>query len=134
MLTTPSCIIAATFAALTLTATPALALPPDPPAAQTRDLAAGTGPLTLAPDQRSPDARVNVERLAPATIAQDQRSADARDAGGSARPIVVTTAAPADAGFDWDAAVIGAAGALAIAVIAGAGIALLRRRSPQPVV
>lgn len=133
MLTTPARIITATFAAVALAGPPALALAADPPAPQTRDLAAGTGTLTLAPDQRSPDARVDDVRVAPMTIAQDQRSADARDAG-SARPVVVAVDAPVTSGFDWTDALIGAAGALAIAMIAGAGIALLRRRSPQPVV
>jgi hypothetical protein len=132
MFTTPSRIIATTFAALALATPPALALLADPVAAQTRDLASGTGPLTLGPDQRSPDSRVNDELLPPTTVAQDQRSADARDAG-SARPIVVAVDAPVTTGFDWSAALIGAAGALAIAMIVGAGVALLRRRSPQPV-
>jgi len=180
MLTTPSRIIAATFASVALAAPPALpsyasaaptrdvaapaalVLPADPSAAATRDLATGTGQLTLAPDQRSPDARTPSRRIAAATVASDQRTPDARDAGAPSQPVVVAVEGtagktavtrgggetPADAtvgrtrarnapvvtGFDWTAAVIGAGGALALAMLAGAGIALMRRRSPHPVV
>ena len=132
MLTTPSRIIAVTFATVALAAPPAL--PSYSSAAPTRDLAIGTGPLTLAPDLRSPDAQAASERIAPATVAPDQRTPDAREAGAPAQPVVVAVDAPVTTGFDWTAAVIGAGGALAIAMIAGAGIALLRRRSPHPVV
>jgi hypothetical protein len=152
MLTTPSRLIAATFATVTLAAPaalpsyssaaptrdvaapPALALPAYPSAAPTRDLATGTGPLTLAPDQRSPDARAPGERIALATVASDQRTPDAREAGAPAQPVVVAVDAPVTTGFDWTAAVIGAGSTLAIAMIAGAGVALMRRRSPHPVV
>ena len=134
MLTTPSRIIAATFTTVALVAAPALALPSYSSAAPTRDLASSTGPLTLAPDQRSPDARTPNERIALATVASDQRTPDAREAGAPAQPVIVAVDAPVTTGFDWTAAVIGVGGTLAIAMIAGAGIALMRRRSPHPVV
>ena len=152
MLTTPSHIIAATFAIVALAALPVLpsyasaaptrdvsappasALPAFPSAAPTRDLASSTGPLTLAPDQRTPDARTPSGGIVSTTLASDQRTPDAREAGAPARSVVVAVDAPVTAGFDWTAAVIGAGGTLAIAMLAGAGIALMRRRSPHPVV
>ena len=133
MLTTPSRTIAATFAALALRRSAGARHRRTRAAARTRDLAGGRGPLALAPDPRSPDARV-AARASRRGGCLGPAHPDARDAGAPAQPVVVPVDAPVTTGFDWTAAVIGAAGALAIAVIAGAGIALMRRRSPGPVV
>ena len=50
----------------------------------------------------------------------------------SARPVVVEVGNPVSTGFDWTAAIIGLAGGLAIAVLAGVGVAWQRRRHAQP--
>ena len=113
MLTTQRRTIAATIAALAFAAPSALASPAD---------------------LRTPDARDAGQRAEPSALAPDQRSPDARDSGAQAQPVIVEVDAPVATGFDWTAAVIGAGGALAIAVISGAGIALMRRRSPEPAV
>jgi hypothetical protein len=49
-----------------------------------------------------------------------------------ARPVVVEVANPVSTGFDWSAAIIGLAGGLAIAILAGVGVTRLRRRHAQP--
>ena len=63
--------------------------------------------------------------------ADDQRSPDAREPVGGqgvAQPVVVEVTDPAGSGFDWTAAIIGMAGGLALAVLAGVGVAGSRRR------
>ena len=63
--------------------------------------------------------------------ADDQRSPDAREPVGGqgvAQPVVVEVTDPAGSGFDWTAAIIGMAGGLALAVLAGVGVAGNRRR------
>jgi len=63
--------------------------------------------------------------------ADDQRSPDAREPVGGqgvAQPVVVEVTDPAGSGFDWTAAIIGLAGGLALAVLAGVGVAGSRRR------
>jgi len=62
--------------------------------------------------------------------ADDQRSPDARDplgGQGVAQPVVVEVTDPDGGGFDWTAAIIGLAGGLALAVLAGVGVAGSRR-------
>ncbi len=49
-----------------------------------------------------------------------------------AGPVVVEVGNPVSTGFDWSAAIIGLAGGLAIAVLAGVGVAGGRRRHAQP--
>lgn len=49
-----------------------------------------------------------------------------------AGPVIVEVANPVSTGFDWTAAIIGLAGGLAIAVLAGVGVAGGRRRHAQP--
>jgi hypothetical protein len=77
------------------------------------------------------------EQRRPSTVAEDLRTPDARDAGLVAqglieRPGAVSTtpapAAPQD-GFDWGDAAIGAAGALALGLLATGAIVAVRRRS-----
>ena len=46
--------------------------------------------------------------------------------------MVVEVGNPVSTGFDWTAAIIGLAGGLAITVLAGVGVAWLRRRHTQP--
>ena len=61
----------------------------------------------------------------------DQRSPDAREPVGGqgvAQPVVVEVTDPPGSGFDWTAAIIGMAGGLALAVLAGVGVAGSRRR------
>jgi hypothetical protein len=61
--------------------------------------------------------------------ADDQRSPDAREpVGALAQPVVVEVTDPHGSGFDWTAAIIGMAGGLALAVLAGVGVAGGRRR------
>jgi hypothetical protein len=58
---------------------------------------------------------------APAVVeGGDQRSPDAVEP--FVRPVVVNTEAPASTGFDWTSAIIGIAGGLALAVLAGAAV------------
>jgi hypothetical protein len=63
-------------------------------------------------------------------VAQDQRSADAREP--FVRPVVVEIGDPVTGGFDWTAGIVGIAGGLAIAVLAGVGVAGARRRPVGP--
>jgi hypothetical protein len=63
--------------------------------------------------------------------AGDQRSPDAREpVGGQGvpQPVVVEVTDPSGSGFDWTAAIIGMAGGLALAVLAGVAVAGSRRR------
>ena len=63
--------------------------------------------------------------------ADDRRSPDAREPVGGqgvAQPVVVEVTDPDGGGFDWTAAIIGMAGGLALAVLAGVGVAGSRRR------
>ena len=63
-------------------------------------------------------------------LASDQRTPDAREP--FVRPVVVEIGDPAPGGFDWPAAIIGLAGGLALAVLAGVGVAGARRRPVRP--
>jgi hypothetical protein len=65
-------------------------------------------------------------------VAPDQRTADAREP--FVRPVVVEIGDPAPGGFDWTAGIVGIAGGLAIAVLAGVGVAGARRRPVRPTV
>ena len=47
-------------------------------------------------------------------------------ANGSSAPVVVEV----DAGFDWAAAGVGAAGGLGLVLVAGGAVSVVRRRSP----
>ena len=60
------------------------------------------------------------------SVAQDQRTADAREQ--FVRPVVVEVGTPDSGGFDWTAGIAGLAGGLAIAILAGVGVAGARRR------
>lgn len=63
--------------------------------------------------------------------ADDQRSPDTREPVGGhgvAQPVVVEVTDPDGSGFDWTAAIIGMAGGLALAVLAGVSVAGSRRR------
>jgi hypothetical protein len=90
-------------------------------------------------DLRSPDARDAAGVGAPAVAvvqAQDLRSPDARDAGtGYSPPAAVPVAAPIEVrapdsgGFDWPSAAIGAGILALVLLVAGAGVATVRRRA-----
>ena len=65
----------------------------------------------------------------------DSRKGDFRGeaaAEPSRQPVVVEVGNPVSTGFDWTAAIIGLAGGLAIAVLAGVGVARGRRRHGHP--
>jgi len=118
--------LATALAVSALSTTSAFAVPADAPGTKT----------PAASDHRSPDAREG----AATAPAEDLRSPDARvpiseplPSEPAVQPVVVETA-PAGEAFDWTTAVIGAGGGLAIAVLAGTGIALGRRRQPRPTV
>ena len=77
-------------------------------------------------DARGEHAASLSEGSTSAAIAPDQRSADAREP--FVRPVVVEVGDPASGGFDWTAGIAGLAGGLAIAILAGVGVAGVRRR------
>jgi hypothetical protein len=109
--------------------------------------AAPAGATEPAQDLRSPDARdaALMPKLYYEEPAQDLRSPDTRDAALAAQgllelkptttvgidrtPGAATVATPADGGFDWVDAAIGAAGALGIAMLATGAALVVRRRS-----
>jgi hypothetical protein len=91
-------------------------------------------------DWRAPDT-IDAATAAAAAAGepQDARSPDAVDAATASRsqPYVRVTSPPAitrsPAGFDWDSAAIGAGGAIGLmAISAGTGLALRRRRAEVP--
>jgi hypothetical protein len=90
-------------------------------------------------DWRAPDTIDAATAAEAGGLVQDSRSPDAVDAAtpSLSQPDMRVTPPPAVArpstGFDWDSAVIGAGGAIGlVAVSAGTGLALRRRRSAAP--
>lgn len=88
-----------------------------------------------AQDLRSPDARD--AGLTPITR-DDLRSPDTRDAAEGYHPTAIAGAVPvADAatapatGFDWTAALVGAAAAVGLVLLMAAGVLLARRRTDR---
>jgi hypothetical protein len=75
-------------------------------------------------DLRGENAAGLSESVAPP--ADDRRGPDAREP--NAQPVVVEVTQPAGGGFDWTAAIIGMGAGLALAVLAGVGVAGGRRR------
>ena len=70
-------------------------------------------------------------RIRPATpdgSGVDRRTPDAVEP--FVRPVVVEVGDPVTPGFDWVAAIIGLAGGLGLAVLAGAAVSGGRRRHP----
>lgn len=140
--------LAVALAATTLGASPALAISADddlrgenaaaqslPVAATGSDLrgehAAGQAgaPAATGSDLRGEHAIAATDIAT--SPANDRRSPDARvPVGGSvgAQPVVVEVTDPTGSGFDWVAAIIGMGAGLALAVLAGVGVAGGRRR------
>jgi hypothetical protein len=71
-------------------------------------------------DARGEHAAATSENRAAADGGGDQRSPDAVEP--FVRPVVVETGDPSSPGFDWTSAIIGIAGGLALAVLAGAAV------------
>ena len=122
--------LAIAFAATILGASPALAMPAD----DLRGENAASRSATLTQPGTHSDLRGEnaIGVSDPGTPpADDQRSPDAREPVGGqgvAQPFVVEVTSPDGGGFDWTAAIIGMAGGLALAVLAGVGVAGSRRR------
>ena len=131
MLSNTRSTLAIALAATILGASPALAMPVGD------DLrgenAAATPQHAVAPpagsDLRGENAVGRSEPVIP--LGDDQRSPDAREPVGGqgvAQPVVVEVPDPHGNGFDWIAAIIGMGAGLALAVLAGVGVAGGRRR------
>ena len=122
--------LAIATAATILGASPALAMPADD--LRGENAAARSATLTQPGGQSDLRGENAIGVSDPATPpADDQRSPDAREPVGGqgvAQPVVVEVTDPAGNGFDWTAAIIGMAGGLALAVLAGVGVAGSRRR------
>jgi hypothetical protein len=123
--------LAIAFAATILGAAPALAVPAG---GDLRGENAATRTATLTQpgtysDRRGENAVGVSEPGTPP--AGDQRSPDAREPVGGqgvVQPVAVEVIGPDGSGFDWIAAIIGLAAGLALAVLAGVGVAGSRRR------
>ncbi len=122
-------------------ATCALAGSPDGRSPDTKDAAAAAhagiaaAGMKAVLDGRSPDtkdAALSAQSQQPATLVSaagfDGRSPDTRDAAAAAHsglaPIILSDAG----GFDWVDALIGAAAGFGLALVAGAGVGLVRER------
>jgi hypothetical protein len=137
MLTKSRTTLAAALAVAALGATPALAAPIDPVgsttdargehAASLSERSTTVEPAGGTSDARGEHAASLSERSTTGANATDLRSADAREP--FVRPVVVEVGDPASGGFDWTAGIAGLAGGLALAILAGVGVAGARRRS-----
>jgi hypothetical protein len=133
MLTNSRLTIATAFAVAVIAAPAATAMPAEPqnlPAHTTpadprqADMHAST---VIGPDARGEHAASLADDLAaPDDRTGDQRTPDAVEQ--FVRPVVVEVGDPVSPGFDWTAAIIGIAGGLAFAVLAGAAVTGGRRR------
>jgi len=126
MLTKSRLTVATALAAAAIGAQPAYAGPVDPVDPRQQDMHAST---VTRPDHSTADARGEhaVELSQQASPQDDRRSPDAR-APIAPQPVVVEVDDPASPGFDWTAAIIGLGAGLALAVLAGVGVAGSRRR------
>lgn len=121
--------LAIAFAATILGASPALAMPPGDVRGEN---AAARSAILTQPEGPSDLRGENAIGASDAVTlpADDQRSPDAREPFGGqgvAQPVVIEVTDPDGGGFDWTAAIIGLAGGLALAVLAGVGVAGSRR-------
>ena len=126
MLTKSHLTIATALAVVAIAAPAATAMPVDP---RQVDMHAST---VTPPDARGEHAA----SLADDPAASNSRGADQRTPDAVepfVRPVVVEVGDdPASPGFDWTAAIIGIAGGLAFAVLAGAAVSGGRRRRTRP--
>ena len=153
MLTKSRITVAAGLAALALGAPPALAMPDarGEHAASLSENRAGSGStavdargeyaasqsenragsgITMVDARGEHAASLSGNRAGSGTIAVDARGEFARDP--IVPPVVVEIDDPVSGGFDWTAGMIGLAGGVAVAVLAGAAVAGGRRRSFRP--
>jgi hypothetical protein len=118
--------LAIALAAAILGASPALAMPAGD---DLRGEIAATPQHAVAPPAAGSDLRGENAVGTPDPVirlADDQRSPDAREPVGGqgvAQPVVVEVPNPDGTGFDWIAAIIGMGAGLALAVLAGVGVA-----------
>jgi hypothetical protein len=131
MLTRSHLTLATALAIAALAAPAATAMPADPNRgaagsdARQSDMHAGT---VTPQDARGENAASLADDSAPVA---DLRSPDAVEP--FARPVVVEVdGEPASPGFDWTAAIVGLAGGLAFAVLAGAAVSGGRRLRSRP--
>lgn len=127
--------IAAALAILAIGAPAATAMPADPTADEQRQANMHASTVVPLDDTReTSDARgehaasLAVTPAAPDSPTGDRRSPDAVEP--FVRPVVVEIGDPVAPGFDWVAAIIGLAGGLGLAVLAGAAVSGGRRRHP----
>jgi hypothetical protein len=128
--------IAAALAIMAIGAPAATAMPADPTAGEKRaDMHAST---VTKPDvaRESSDARgEHAASLADTPAVPDSPTGDRRTPDAVepfVRPVVVEVGDPVAPGFDWVAAIVGLAGGLGLAVLAGAAVSGGRRRRPRP--
>jgi hypothetical protein len=128
MLTKSRLSIAAVLAAAAIAAPAATAMPADVTAGGENATVAGT-----IDDARGEHAASLSHPRSVGGVAGDQRSPDA--VAPFVRPVVVETGEPSSPGFDWTSAIIGIAGGLALAVLAGAAVTggRVRHRSTRTV-
>jgi len=128
--------IAAALAIMAIGAPAATAMPAGPTAGEQRTDMQGS--TVTKPDVARviPDARgEHAASLADTPAAPDSPTGDRRTPDAVepfVRPVVVEVGDPVAPGFDWVAAIIGLAGGLGLAVLAGAAVSGGRRRHPDP--
>jgi hypothetical protein len=133
MLTKSRLTLATTLVTVALGASPALAMPAGPDAADARqqDMYASTVERNSTHDARGEHAA----SLSDTPAASESPRVDLRDAAARepfVQPVVVEVDEPISTGFDWTAAIIGIGAGLALAVLAGVGVAGSRRRHARP--
>jgi hypothetical protein len=135
MLTKSRLAVVTALAVAALGAPPAIAMPSEPAGTDPRqqDMHASTVEVAGGQqDSSTQDARgEHAAALAERSAGSDGARVDLR--GDAARepfvqPVVVEVDEPASVGFDWQAAIIGLGAGLALAVLAGVGVAGGRRR------
>ena len=129
MLSKTRSVVAVALAATAFTPAPALAASTDLRGESAASLSTHTPGAIAQNDLRGENAAARSDT----SPAQDLRTADARQpVDQPTQPVVVEVTNPADAGFDWTAAIIGMGAGLALAVLAGVGVAGGRRRHVRP--
>jgi hypothetical protein len=147
MLTKSHLTIATALAVAAIAAPAATAMPADSTAGASKDLPAYATPgdprqadmhasTVTKPDDRNDARGEHAASLASDPAPSDSRGGDRRTPDAVepfVRPVVVEVGEPDSPGFDWTSAIIGIAGGLALAVLAGAAVSGGRRRHPRTV-
>jgi hypothetical protein len=147
MLTKSHLTIAIALVVAAIAAPAATAMPADSTPGGANDLPAYATPGDLRPEASQPDMDAgtvtkpdargeHAASLANGPAPSDSRGGDRRTPDAVepfVRPVVVEVGEPASPGFDWTSAIIGVAGGLALAVLAGAAVSGGRRRHPRTV-